>query len=763
MKYLYRVLSFSFLVASLLVGCAKSAQPVIRKSTKVVLDTPISRKVKILLAKMTLEDKVGEMTQLSLDMLCVGNPYNIKDPLEFDPVKMKNALVNLKVGSILNNGGHARTRQEWNKIITEIQRMATKEKTSGIPVLYGIDAIHGANYSIGGTLYPQQIGLAATWDTGLVRDLAAISAYETRACAIPWSFSPVLDLGRDVRWSRFWETFGEDPYLVTKMGKAIFEGTQGNDISNPEKVVGCMKHFIGYSMPLTGKDRTSAWIPERQLREYFLPSFQAAIDAGARAVMINSGDINGIPVHANSKILKDLLRDELGFTGVAVTDWEDIIYLVKRHKVAKDYKDAIRISINAGIDMSMVPVDLEFTRLLKELVQEGKVPMSRIDEAVSRILTLKYELGLFENPVSKQSAYLDYGSKKFQKKALQAALESMTLLKNNQSILPISKKSKILITGPTAHSLNALNGSWTGTWQGVNPKWNSKGKRTIVEAMTKEFGQANVKYVAGVSIDTIINIENAVKAARSSDVAVICLGESPYVEKPGDVDDITLPEAQIKLVQEIAKTGTPIVLVLVEGRPRIISKIEPLAQAVLMAYLPGNEGGVAVAQTLSGANNPSGKLPFTYPRYINSLEKYDFKGTDMVDRHFGNNAINPQWSFGFGLNYSKVEYSDIALSVNELSMDGTIVASVFVKNTGDVAVDEPILLFVSDLVASVAPPNKRLRGFQKISLMPNMGKRVFFKIKAKDLAFVGVENKWIAEPGEFEVLIGNQKKIFTLR
>lgn len=718
-----------------------------------------SRKVKIMMSKMSLEDKIGEMTQLSLDMLCVGEPYNLQDPIQLDTSKMQKVLVDLKVGSIFNNGGHALTRKQWNEIISEIQRVATKEKTTGIPVLYGIDAIHGANYTVDATLFPQQIGLAATWNRDLVKQLASISAYETRASSIPWSFSPVLDLGCDPRWSRFWETFGEDPYLVSEMGKAVLQGTQGNDVSHPEKVASCMKHFLGYSFPLSGKDRTSAWIPERQLREYFLPSFQAAIDAGAKTIMINSGDINGIPVHSNSKILKDILRDELGFKGIAVTDWEDIIYLVSRHKIANDYKDAIRIAINAGIDMSMVSLDVKFPILLKELVEEGMVPVSRIDEAVSRILTLKFELGLFENPVPDFNTYPDFASEKFRQKALQAALESMTLLKNENFILPLSKKNKILVTGPTAHSLNALNGSWTHTWQGVETKYNTKGKFTILEAMQTEFGKSQITYVPGTSIDTIINIKKAVEASKLSDIAVICIGEYPYTEKPGDIDDMTLPDVQLQLVQEIAATGIPIVLVLVEGRPRIISEIESFSAAILMAYLPGDEGGIAIAKTISGENNPSGKLPFTYPRYVNSMIPYYYKGTDEIDQNFGTNAINPQWQFGYGLSYTSYEYKN--LTIENLG-NGEYSISVEVTNTGNQKGIEIIQLFVRDKVASIAPPVKRLRAFQKTEIGVDETKKYSFSITSADLKFIDKENNWITEAGEFEVIIGTLREPFYL-
>ncbi|HFA47719.1 MAG TPA: beta-glucosidase, partial [Bacteroidetes bacterium] len=589
--------------------------------------------------------------------------------------------------------------------------------------------------------------------------LAAISAYETRASATPWSFSPVLGLGRNPLWPRFWETLGEDVFLASEMGTAIIEGMQGDDISSPYKVAACMKHFLGYSMPLTGKDRTQAWIPERQLREYFMPTFQAAIDAGAKTAMINSGEINGIPVHANPKILKDLLRDEMGFKGLAVSDWEDIKYLYTRHGVAKNYKEAIKMAINAGIDMSMVPVDLEFPVLLKELVEEGEVPISRIDESVARILALKYELGLFENPVGDINAYPDFASAKHEAVALQGALESIVLLKNENNILPISKNKKILLAGPTAHSLNAINGGWTGTWQGNDPKYNTPNKATIYEALSEKYGKNNIKYVEGTTVNKPVNIAAAVAAARRSEVAVICVGEMPYTEKPGDIHDLNLPEAQIKLVQEIAKTGTPIVLVLVEGRPRIVSKIEPLAQAVIFAGLPGNEGGKAFAQIISGEYNPNGKLPFTYPRFANDLMTYDYKGTDKQAADFSTNAFNPQWKFGHGLGYTSFAYKN--LKTKNLG-NGKYTVSVEVTNTGNRKGMETIQLFVHDKVASITPPVKRLRGFYKIELNAGETKSHSFSLTSDDLKFVGIDNKWVVEPGEFEVMIGTLKEVFIL-
>ncbi len=713
----------------------------------------IKKKVGELMAKMTLEDKCGEMTQLSIDVLSEGNPYNLAEPHRLVDEKLQKVLVDLRVGSILNVGGHAYSRDHWEEILSTIQEIATNEKPSGIPVLYGIDAIHGANYTSGSTLFPQQIGLAATWNIELVKQKAQISAYETRASGIPWTFSPVLDMGRDSRWPRFWETFGEDVHLASKMGVALVEGFQGEDIGNPYQVASCMKHFLGYSNPYSGKDRTPAYIPERQLQEYYVPTFKAAVDAGAKTVMINSGEINGIPVHCNPAILKDLLRDQLGFEGLAVTDWEDIGYLVSRHHVARDFKEAIKMAINAGIDMAMVPMDTRFPIYLKELVEEGEVSMNRIDEAVERILVLKYELGLFENPFFPFDDYEKFGSEEHIAIAYQAALESQTLLKNDQ-LLPLSNRTKVLVTGPNADDILAMNGGWSRTWQGNDLKWHTLDKKTIREAIEIKVGKGNVNYGTGTDLKEVM------AAAQNSEVAVICLGEKPYTEKPGDLDDMMLPKPQIDLVKAVARTGTPIVLVLVEGRPRIVREVEPLAKAVLLSYLPGSEGGRAIADVLFGDYNPSGRLCFTYPKFSNDLLTYDHKWSSEYHRDFSWNGFNPQWEFGDGLSYTSFKYSDLKLSSKKLSDAEPITISVVVTNEGGRDGKEVVQLFIEDKVASITPSVKRLRGFEKIFLKAGESKTVEFKINAEDLAFVGIDNQWVTEPGLFVLQIDELRERF---
>ncbi len=718
-------------------------------------ESEIAEKVDSVMQTMTLTDKVGEMTQLSIDMISEGEPFNLAEPHRLSEEKLNEVLIENRIGSILNVGGHAYTVEHWREIIRQIQDVAMNEKPTGIPVIYGIDTIHGANYTLGSTLFPQQIAIAATWDTYFAKRGAEVGAYETRASYIPWSFSPVLDIGRDVRWPRLWETFGEDVHLATEMGVAMVEGYQGEDPSDPHHVAATMKHFLGYSMPITGKDRTQAWIPERQLREYILPTFKAANEAGALTVMINSGEMNGIPVHANKDILTGLLRDEMGFEGIAVSDWEDIIYLQSRHKVAKTYKEAIEMAVNAGVDMSMVPLDLQFPKLLKELVEEGRVPMERIDEAVRRILTVKFKLGLFENPYyEEEGLYEKFGSEEFAQDSYRAAVEAITLLKNSNDILPLSKDSKILVTGPNAHSLTALNGGWSRTWQGTDPQYDTEGKPTILEALRSRLGQSSVSYVQGSAIDSVINIEKAVTEARNSEVAVVVVGESPYTEKPGDLRDLWLPEAQRDLVKAIAQTGTPVVMVLVEGRPRIVSDIEPETDAVLMGYLPGDEGGNAIADILLGDANPSGKLPITYPRYPNDLVPYDHNYTDQIDTNFGTDAFNPQWEFGHGLSYTSFEYSNMQLKNSEFDSSGQTTVSIDVTNTGDRSGKEVVQLYVSDLVASITPAVKRLRKFEKIELDSGETKTVTFTLLPEDLAFVGKDNEWITEAGEFALHIG---------
>lgn len=731
-----------------------------RQNSSIQEKTGIEQRVTELLSKMTLEEKVGQMTQLTLDVVSAGEVGKEKKTHALDTSKLAKAIIKYKVGSILNTVGRAQTPKHWFEIISQIQDMAINKTRLGIPILYGIDAIHGTNYTVGATLFPQQIGQAASWDTGIVDEIASITAYETRASSIPWNFSPVLGLGRNPLWPRFWETFGEDVYLASEMGKAMINGYEGSDISNNEKVASCMKHYFGYSFPLSGKDRTQAWIPEIYMHEYFLVPFAKAVEQGSLTVMVNSGEVNGTPLHASYHYLTEILKNQLGFKGFVVTDWADIKYLHDRHKIADSQKEAVKIAVNAGIDMSMVPYDFSFTDYLIELVKEGEVSMKRIDDAVSRILYVKMKLGLFETPVTDYKNYEKFGSEEFEKMSLKAAIESMTLLKNNNNILPLSKNTKILVAGPAANSMRFLNGGWSYTWQGENTDDYAKDKNTILEAIQHKIGTNYVVYSEGTSFDKDINTAKTVSLARSVDVVVLCMGENSYTEKPGDISDLNLPLAQVQLALEIAKTGKPVVLVLVEGRPRIINAFEKSVDAVLMAYIPGNEGGDAIAEVLFGDANPSGKLPFTYPRYVNSLITYDHKYTDENNPRTDAKGFDPQYEFGFGLSYTNFEYSNLQLSSKELSKNNELIIKVDVSNTGELEGKEVVQLFVSDLYAEITPSVKRLRGFKKILIKAKETKTVEFKICAKDLAFVNNDIKWLTQKGEFKVSIGNQTANF---
>ena len=714
--------------------------------------------VKKLISQMTLEEKIGQMTQVAIQVVSKTRG-SVNQIHELDQAKLEEAIIKYHVGSILNVWDAAHSVDYWQEVMILIQDVATEKTRLGIPVIYGIDAIHGASYTLGATLFPQNIGMAATWSPELVRKCAEITALEVRASGIPWNFNPVLGIGRQPLWSRLWETFGEDVYLTSTMGAEYVKGLQGKDISNPEKVAACAKHYLGYSYPLSGKDRSPAWIPERMLREIFLPSFKAAIDAGAATVMVNSSEINGIPVHSSYFILTELLRDELGFEGLVVSDWNDINNLYLREKVAATKKEAIKMAVMAGIDMSMVPYDFSFYELLLELVNEGSVPEWRIDEAVARILKVKYELGLFENPYPNRKLKKKFACDEFREVNLQAARESITLLKNEKQTLPLSKSAKVLVTGPSTNLLSVLNGGWTITWQGNEETLYPKDKKTVMAAIRDKIGVANVLYQPGVDFNNEIDIPTAVQAAKQAEVAIICIGEPTYCETPGNIDDLTMSEAQLKLVEAIEKTGTPIVLILVEGRPRLINQVVDRADAIIMAYLPGVEGGPAIADVLFGDVNPSGKLPITYPKYTNSLMCYDYKNSEVSDV----NDYDAQWPFGFGLSYTEFAYSDLTIDKTIYSQDEDIHVSVKVANTGSIAGKEVVQLYLSDLFASVTPSVKRLKRFSKILLESGEIKSIEFSLSKDDLSFIGRENIRIIEPGEFVVSIADLTAQFKLK
>ena len=739
----------------------------------------IDKKADDILSKMTLEEKIGQMTQINLTVIAKGpNKWSSSFPMEIDEKKANKALVDFKVGSVLNTiNNTAQKPSVWFKNISKIQDIAMKNTNLGIPVIYGIDAIHGTTYTDGATMFPQQITTAASWNPENAYNMALVCAYETRASSIPWNFSPVLDLGLDPRFSRQFESFGEDPLMVERFGVEMIKGYQGldNDISNKYNVAACMKHFVGYHATISGKDRTPAYIPDNVLKEYHIEPFKKAIDAGAKTIMINSGLINGLPVHADYNLMINVLRNELGFEGVILTDWEDIRKLHDRDKVADSQKEAVKMAINAGIDMSMVPYEYEnFINNLKDLVNEGEVSIERIDDAVKRILKLKLELDLFENPVTNYEEYSDFGSKKHHQLAYKAASESITLLKNNDNILPIKGNPRILVTGPNGNNMRTLNGAWTYSWQGDLTDQFAGEFNTIYEAIANNYGKNNVKYVSGVSYKengsyyemVEDNINLAVREAKNSDYVILCLGESTYTEKPGDLNDLTLHHLQLKLAKELAKTGKPIILILNLGRPRLISDIESLMSAVVNVYLPGNFGGDALSDIISGIVNPSGKLPYTYPLYPNSLLPYYYKPSEVQNNAQG--AYNYVWEvnnlydFGFGLSYSEFVYSKLKINKEEFNSSDTIKVSVNIENTSEIDGFETIQLYSSDLYASITPDVKRLRDFSKVEIKAGETKTIIFDLPVDNLAFVNLNNDYVVEPGKFKLSIDKLSKDITV-
>jgi beta-glucosidase len=708
----------------------------------------IDAKVDVLLKQMTIEEKVGQMTQVTIDVVSKGADGRL-EPHALDAGKLEKAILNYHVGSILNVGPSGYTVAHWHDVITQIQDVATKKSRLKIPVLYGIDAIHGVNYTMGATLFPQSFAIAATWNTDLAKRIGEVTAYEMRASGIPWNFYPVLDLGRQPAWPRFWETFGEDVTLASAMGTAYIEGQMGKDPSARDRVAPCLKHYAGYSFPVSGKDRTPAWIDERMMRQYFLPPFEAAVKAGAPTVMVNSASINGIPGHANYHLLTEVLKEEWKFDGFTVSDWQDIQRLYTRDRVADSPSEAVRMAVMAGIDMSMVPLDFSFYDLLLQLVRDGKVPMARIDDAVRRILRVKYLVGLFDRPYPDQTMVAGFASPEFTEFNKNTARECITLLKNKGDVLPLKKQTRVLVTGPTADMLSPLNSGWTITWQGDREELYPKDKPTILKAIRAKIGEKNVVYVPGTKFDAPIDIAAAQSAAGSVDVIIACLGEKAYCETPGNIDNLMLDEAQLRLVDALASTGKPVVLVLAEGRPRVIRPIVGKSNAIVMAYLPGMEGGTAVADILFGDVVPSGKLSFSYPSAPNAIVPYDCTPLEVSE----GNAYAPEFAFGFGLSYTTFAYSDLKLNSPTVAMNGTVTASVTVTNTGTVEGKEVVQLYVSDHYRSIMPPVKELKAFTKISLKPGEHRTVEFTLRTDDLAFVGTENKRTVEPGKFSVMV----------
>lgn len=739
-------------------------------------DKTIEANIQKWLDKMTLEEKIGQMCEITVDVITDFEATQ-KNGFTLSEAQLDTVIGKYKVGSILNVPlSVAQKKETWAKMIKRIQEVSMKE--IGIPCIYGVDQIHGTTYTLDGTLFPQGINMGASFNRELTRKGAEISAYETKAGCIPWTYAPVVDLGRDPRWPRMWENYGEDCYVNAEMGKSAVEGFQGTDPNHigEYQVAACLKHYMGYGVPVSGKDRTPSSISRSDMREKHFAPFLAAIRQGALSVMVNSGVDNGMPFHANRELLTEWLKEGLNWDGMIVTDWADINNLCTRDHIAATKKEAIKIAINAGIDMSMVPYEVSFCTYLKELVEEGEVPMSRINDAVARVLRLKYRLGLFDNPYWDIKKYDKFGSAEFAKVALQAAEESEVLLKNEQNVLPVKVGKKILLTGPNANSMRCLNGGWSYSWQGNKADECAGAYNTIYEALCNKYGKGNVVYEPGVTYASsdpkaVTNqndnwwaenepeIEKAVAAAANVDVIVACIGENSYCETPGNLTDLTLSANQRNLVKALAKTGKPIVLVLNQGRPRIINDIEPLAQGVINVMLPSNYGADALANLMAGDVNFSAKMPFTYPKYINAIATYDYKPCENMGQMGGNynydSVMDVQWPFGFGLSYTTFTYSNLKVDKTSFTADDELTVSVDVTNAGKMAGKEAVLLYSKDLVASSTPDNLRLRNFEKVSLNPGETKTVTMKIKGSDLAFVGYDGKWRLEKGDFKIKCGN--------
>ena len=733
-------------------------------------DPEIEANIQNWLKKMTIEEKIGQMCEITIDVV-TDFEASQKDGFTLDKAKLDTVIGKYKVGSLLNVPlSIAQPKEKWAEAIRQIQELSMKE--IGIPCIYGVDQIHGTTYTLDGTLFPQGVNMGATFNRDLVKREAEISAYETKAGCIPWTFAPVVDLGRDPRWSRMWENYGEDCYVNAEMGKASVIGFQGEDPNHIGKynVAACMKHYMGYGVPVSGKDRTPSSISRSDMREKHFAPYLAAVRQGALSVMVNSGVDNGMPFHANREFLTQWLKEDLNWDGLVVTDWADINNLCTRDHIAATKKEAIKIAINAGIDMSMVPYEVSFCDYLKELVEEGEVPMSRIDDAVARVLRLKYRLGLFDKPYWSTEDYPEFGSKAFADVALQAAEESEVLLKNEGGILPLAKGTKILLAGPNANSMRCLNGGWSYSWQGHRADECAQAYNTIYEALCNKFGKENIIYEPGVTYAPYKNdnwweentpeIDKSVAAAQNADVIIACIGENSYCETPGNLTDLNLSMNQQNLVKALAATGKPVILILNEGRPRLIKDIEPLAKAVVNVMLPGNYGGDALANLLAGDANFSGKMPYTYPKHINALATYDYKPCENIGQMGGNynydSVMDIQWPFGFGLSYTTYKYSNLKVDKGQFTADDELTFTVDVTNTGSVAGKESVLLYSKDLVASSTPDNIRLRNFEKVSLNPGETKTVTMKLKGSDLAFVNYYGKWTLEKGDFKVKCGDQ-------
>ncbi len=748
----------------LLLFSCKSAQSITTSNTSTE-----DKSLNVRISQMSIEEKVGQTCQITLDVITQTDAKGVTlTPATIDTAKLNEAILKYHVGSVLNVGWHTLSLEEWKGIIPAVQRSYTTGKTN-IPVIYGIDAIHGVNYTVGATLFPQEIGLAATWNTTLAKKFGEITAYETRASGIPWNFSPVLDLGRQPLWSRTFETLGEDPYLISQMGTAIIDGYQGSTTPDEFHVASCMKHFVGYSGTNSGRDRTPAWIPEKYMKELYLPSFRAAVEHGALTVMINSGAVNGVPGHINHHLITETLKEEWGFEGFAVSDWEDFIMLHTVHSTSPSLADAYVQAFNAGVDMSMVPLSpqyKEYCTIMVNAVKSGKISMDRLDDAVRRILRVKSRLGLFERPVPTFENYPKFGCAEFQQASLNTALESITLLKNENGILPLSKNQKVLIAGPTSNNLVYLNGAWTHTWQGVDTAFNTSGCLTVRAAFEKKLGKENCLYSQGAELYTenafektrFVNLTDYKEKLKLADVVVLCLGELPATEKPGDILSLNLDSEQRELAKMAYEQNKKVILVLLEGRPRIIHDIVSGASGIIQAYLPGNYGAEALVSLMLGEKNFSGKLPYTYPKFDGVIEFYDHPKSVDRSKSGDFSAYNPEWDFGYGLNYSRFEYTALSLNQTIFSDNDSIAVTVTLKNNSSIAGKEVIQLYVSDDYASLIPTGKSLKRFLKIDVPAQSEVSKTFYLNLKDFQFVGNSGEFIVEEGEFTIRVGNLTK-----
>ena len=743
------LLSITLGIFLIIVGCKGQ-----NKLANTTQTSSIDIKVDSILALMTLKEKAGQMLNIGLPAVLTGNYWDSRDSAVYNVEKFNELIIKSAVGSIHNTPGYPAEKEGWYQIIKKIQDSAMQKSHLGIPVLYGIDNIHGANYVNGSVLFPHQIAMAATWNTELTKICGEITSYESRAASLPWNFNPNADVAMNPLWGRIGESFGEDPYLISEMTLAYLKGSQEKGLQDSTSTAVCLKHFIGYGAGKNGKDRANALIPENSLRQYFLPPFEKAIKNGAKGVMISSNAVNGIPCHINSHYINDILKGELGFKGVVISDFSDVEFLVTAHLSAKDKREATKMAVNAGLDMIMNPFDADIVDIIVDLTEKGEIPMSRINDAVTRILRLKYELNLFEVPYNNPKGYTKFASQEHIDANYKSASEAITLLKNNNNILPLSSTKKVLVTGYSANSINVLNGALSRSFLGRETKFNDPSKLTILNAIKKQVGEANIEFVEGTNYLEDINSDKAVEMAKNTDYIIVCVGEIPASEKPSDINELDLPEVQQALIKKLSAAKKPIILVMVQGRPRIIREIEPLVDAIVMVYLPGEEGGRAVSDVVYGNINPSGKLPYTYPKYSGNVLSYYYKKADIRDINWGYDGFYPQFEFGFGLSYTTFDYSNLQINKDTLAGSEALEISIEVKNTGNRKGKEVVEVFLKDFLSTLSPYSKKLVRFSKIELNPGETKSVNFVLNSKDLANIGIQNKWIIEEGEFEIQVG---------